>query len=114
MFVPPPITIYRPSAVYEQMEYSKTHYEEKGEEEEKRLFEAIKGDVISEAITDIINKHGEEFPIIRISANKYLVGRDICQLEMKGRDVSVRIGGGYAKLENFVEKKKLLDRIKIK
>lgn len=46
--------------------------------EEKKLFEAIKGDVISEAITDIINEHGEDYPIIRITANKYLVGRDIC------------------------------------
>ena len=46
-------------------------------EEEKMLFEAIKGDVISEAITDIINEHGEEYPIIRLTANKYLVGRDI-------------------------------------
>ena len=70
--------------------------------------------MISEAITDIINEHGEEYPIIRITANKYLVGRDICQLEMKGRDVSVRIGGGYTKLEQFIEKKKMLDRIKIK
>ena len=33
---------------------------------------------------------------------------------MKGRDVSVRIGGGYAKIEDFIEKKKILDRVKIK
>ena len=53
-------------------------------------------------------------PIIRISQGFYLIGTEKKQVNIKGNHILVRVGGGYEKIDEYIERRELDELLKIK
>jgi ATP-dependent protease Clp ATPase subunit len=80
----------------------------------RTVYKAVKGDQVDEALEKIINAHNVALPVIRIRTGKYLIGTDAKMAEIRGSTCMVRVGGGYQKLDEYIERVQEAEMDKIK
>eukprot|EP00347_Sterkiella_histriomuscorum_P021082 403335328 len=81
------------------------HFEQSPQEEVKvfkRIYRAVKGDIVDEIVQKIIFDMKCELPIIRVLPGRYLIGTDLKMLMIKGNICMVRVGGGWERLDEYI------------
>lgn len=68
----------------------------------KRVYKAVKGDLVDEIVQKIIFDLKCELPIIRVVTGRYLIGTDLKMLMIKGNICMVRVGGGWERLDEYI------------
>ena len=43
-------------------------------------------------------------PIFRLTPNSYLIGAESKRMEVRGKNCTIRVGGGYVSLQEYYEK----------
>ena len=92
-------------------------FEEASDEDLKqpsKSYKSVKGDLIDQAISKLINKHGFTLPIIRITQGRYLLGTESKAVLLKGNVCMVRVGGGFEKLEEYIGRSQDMECEKIR
>ncbi|CDW72038.1 UNKNOWN [Stylonychia lemnae] len=79
-----------------------------------KRYKSIRGDTVDELVESVVNKSDIQVPIIRMMQGKYLIGTESKLLIIKGVSVMVRIGGGFEKLDEYIQRnqKNELDKLK--
>ena len=72
----------------------------------KKKYTSVKGDEVDEALGRLINNFNYDFalPVIRMSNGKYLIGTESKMVMIKGSSCMVRVGGGFEKMEGYVQR----------
>ena len=65
-------------------------------------FKARKGDAVDQELAKVIKTLDATIPIKHIKGQLYLIGSQRCTLTQKRDHLLVRTGGGYTRLETFL------------
>lgn len=69
----------------------------------KIVMKKVKGDQVDEAIQSLLSSKNFSIPVIRISNGKYLIGTESKMCQIKGNSCMVRIGGGFQRIEEYIQ-----------
>jgi hypothetical protein len=67
-------------------------------------FRAKNGNKLEEKISNLIIEMNIKVPIIHIKDHSYLIGTNRCLCELRGKNVMIRVGGGYEKFSVYIIK----------
>lgn len=65
-------------------------------------------------LEDYCTKHNLLVPIIRIDTSKYLLGTKVITASINNGELTVRVGGGFMSIDEFVEKHQPKQIVKLK
>lgn len=68
----------------------------------KKLYKAVKGDIVDEMFADYINKLNCPVPIKRLGNNQYTFGTKKIFAKIINGKLVIRVGGGYMGIEEFM------------
>jgi hypothetical protein len=80
----------------------------------RSVYKAIKGDQVDEALEALINKYNVALPVIRIANGKYLIGTESKMVMLKNSTCMVRVGGGFERMEEYIERNQESELEKLK
>jgi hypothetical protein len=67
-------------------------------------YKSVKGDKIDIMLEKYVNTHNIRLPIQRLEPSKYLFGTKKVHAEIRNGVLMVRVGGGFMKIEEFIDK----------
>ena len=68
----------------------------------RKLYKAVKGDMVDEMLADYINKLNCPVPIARLGNNQYTFGTKKIFAKIINGKLVIRVGGGYMGIEEFM------------
>jgi hypothetical protein len=68
----------------------------------RKLYCAVKGDLVDEQVGDYINKMNWDVPIQRLGNNTYSIGNRKILASLINDKLMIRVGGGYVGIEEFM------------
>ena len=80
----------------------RSKYERSQRAGSKKLYKAVKGDLVDEMFADYINKLNCPVPIKRHGNNQYTFGTKKIFAKIINGKLVIRVGGGYMGIEEFM------------
>ena len=68
------------------------------------IFKPKKGNLLEEQLSKVIKKQGIKVPIVYIKPGLYLIGCNRCPCKIQFEQVTVQLGGGRQKIEDYIQK----------
>ena len=78
------------------------------------VYKSVKGDQVDEAMEILINRFNVNLPVIRIGNGKYLIGTEQKMVVLKNSTCMVRVGGGFERMEEYIQRNQDSELEKIK
>ncbi|CDW88396.1 cell division protein [Stylonychia lemnae] len=94
----------QPSTMFEQSQTVQLSPQMKPKQVFQKIYKAVKGDAVDEVVQKIVFDLKCQLPIIRVASGKYLIGTDLKMLMIKGTICMVRVGGGWERLEDYINR----------
>jgi len=68
----------------------------------KKVYKAVRGDIVDELLAKIINETDCTLPIRKLGKGKYMFGTKKVSMQAKVNSLLVRVGGGYSDFREFL------------